>query len=301
MRKVCRQQATVRMSTDVLSTRNKDHKSAICVIPPRTLWDGVQSIRCFNDPGFVRWPPHVNLLYPFWEDLGEDMEVAARRAAAALKQTAPFQVTLAKFDVFEHGRSCTLWLDPASPELVTLQETLAKEFPECNDLSNDPDRGITTFVPHLSVGRWRDRQEVQAAAEAYQTSFQPITFQVDQIALISRDDFGSPFTIRYSVPLGEGACHKQIPPPARVDLGYLPLLVPGLVATQPAHPPLLLRLMTVKSWNLPPSVIHMPPSGPGSLRVRMMASGTLHMVQILQRRSCLEHGACTLWSPSQRG
>ena len=36
------------------STKIKDRKSAICVIPPRHLWDAIQDIRLFNDKGFVR-------------------------------------------------------------------------------------------------------------------------------------------------------------------------------------------------------------------------------------------------------
>ena len=32
----------------------KDHKSAVCIIPPRHVWDAIQDIRLFNDKGFVR-------------------------------------------------------------------------------------------------------------------------------------------------------------------------------------------------------------------------------------------------------
>ena len=38
----------------VNGSRTKDHKSAICIIPPRHLWDAIQDIRLFNDKGFVR-------------------------------------------------------------------------------------------------------------------------------------------------------------------------------------------------------------------------------------------------------
>jgi hypothetical protein len=32
----------------------RDHKSAMCIIPPRHVWDAIQDIRLFNDKGFVR-------------------------------------------------------------------------------------------------------------------------------------------------------------------------------------------------------------------------------------------------------
>ena len=35
------------------------------------------------------------------------------------------------------------------------QAALQAAFPECDDLSSDPRRGITSFTPHLSVGQAR--------------------------------------------------------------------------------------------------------------------------------------------------
>lgn len=42
--------------------------------------------------GYVRWPPHCNLLYPFLEDSGSTFEAAAQAAAEALQGVKPFQV-----------------------------------------------------------------------------------------------------------------------------------------------------------------------------------------------------------------
>lgn len=49
--------------------------------------------RCFKDKSFVRWPPHINLLYPFHEDSGDAFAAAAETAAAACRSIQPFQVT----------------------------------------------------------------------------------------------------------------------------------------------------------------------------------------------------------------
>lgn len=48
----------------------KVFKSALCILLPYHLMQPVQKIRCFKDKSYVRWPPHINLLYPFWEDKG---------------------------------------------------------------------------------------------------------------------------------------------------------------------------------------------------------------------------------------
>jgi len=111
-------------------------------------------------------------------------------------------VTLSRFDYFEHGRSCTLWLDPESPDLVQVQAALLGAFPECGDLSNDSSRGITKYSPHLSVGQWKTLEEVQGARNSLQESWKPIKFTARHIALISRKSYAAPFKVRYVVPIG---------------------------------------------------------------------------------------------------
>jgi hypothetical protein len=45
-------------------------------------------------------------------------------------------------------------------ELLALQSALASAFPDCQDLNLDPGRGITHFVPHLSLGQWKKRSQL---------------------------------------------------------------------------------------------------------------------------------------------
>lgn len=41
-----------------------------------------------------RWPPHINLLYPFYEDTGAAFQECAETAAQALSTVQPFQVSV---------------------------------------------------------------------------------------------------------------------------------------------------------------------------------------------------------------
>ncbi|CAI5484874.1 unnamed protein product [Closterium sp. Yama58-4] len=118
----------------------------------------------------------------------------------ALADTEPFEVQLASFNVFHHGKSCTVWLQPTpSPPLIALQHTLEAAFPECNDLSQIvADR----FCPHVSVGQWRTRKEAEAAISSFRQTWTPITFQVSCVSLISRQGYHDPFNGQVQVPLG---------------------------------------------------------------------------------------------------
>jgi hypothetical protein len=78
----------------IMQTMHKVPKSAICLVPPRRVWQQIQEIRCFKDKSFVRWPPHVNLLYPFYEDQGDTFARAAKRCSEALQGFSAFQVQL---------------------------------------------------------------------------------------------------------------------------------------------------------------------------------------------------------------
>lgn len=103
------------------------------MIPPRAVWEAVQEVRCVRDKSYLRWMPHVNLLYPFLEDdpSGETFADAAAIAADALKETAPFRCSLSAFAFFKHARGATVWLHPA--ECAGVDEEWARLNTRAND------------------------------------------------------------------------------------------------------------------------------------------------------------------------
>jgi hypothetical protein len=54
--------------------------------------------------------------------------------------------------------------------LLAVQSALQAAFPACNDLSQDPARGITSFTPHLSLGQWTNKQQLLAAIQVHNLS-----------------------------------------------------------------------------------------------------------------------------------
>lgn len=155
------------------------YKSTIALLPPPPLIPPIESLRRRLDKHVQRWPPHVNLLYPFLASpstpcdpdtgspgpLQPDVLARLRRA---VRHTQPFPLRIRRLGHFEHGRhgSATVWLRPEcadgeqclgepeerkwkSPRMAALQAALQSEFAECREDKRP-------FSPHLSVAQAKD-------------------------------------------------------------------------------------------------------------------------------------------------
>ena len=68
--------------------------SAVVFIPPSEVWGPIQEIRRSHDRQFVRWMPHVTLLYPFWEH--NEFAHAQRRLEEAGASMGAFAASVAR-------------------------------------------------------------------------------------------------------------------------------------------------------------------------------------------------------------
>ena len=166
--------------------RDLRHTSAVVICPPTSTWEPIQRIRAVNDKSYTRWMPHINILYPFLLDDGEEgdgnFDRAAAKAREALRDIEPFTVSLRTFGHFAHAKSCTVWLHPSghgaedmedanaasdslppvSDGVMATQAALERAFPFANDLSTISPAG---FTPHLSVGQYDDKETASEALE----------------------------------------------------------------------------------------------------------------------------------------
>lgn len=175
---------------------SKTHQTAVAVVPPQEVWVPIQAIRERHDRQVRRWPPHVNLLYPFYPP--ERFDEAAPHLVAACARISPFTVMLAEFRFFRHSsRKATLWLVPEPKEdLVRLQAALQAACPDCDDLS----RFAAGFTPHLSVGQASSPEEARRLLDAFEATWKPICFELSAITLLRRQH-GTPFEIEQQIPL----------------------------------------------------------------------------------------------------
>jgi 2'-5' RNA ligase len=197
------------------------HKSALALLPPASITAPIESIRRVHDKHFQRWPPHINLLYPF---LASPSEVSAQgegnespqlkdsirtRVQQAIKSIKPFEIALSADPpgTFSHSKkSKTVWLGPSSQSVQQLQAALQVEFTECNA---DP----RPFTPHLSVGQAHSddharelgdliRNSITAFANRSEGAPVALDWYVDKVFVIERKGFHGRFEIIGSIDIG---------------------------------------------------------------------------------------------------
>jgi 2'-5' RNA ligase len=178
----------------------KFYTSAIVLIPPQSLWPPIQEIRRVYDRAYVRWMPHINLIYPFVHN--DAFPQILPKLSQALAPLQPFTISLERFKFFPHTTNYTMWLEPKpNSEVIKLHNILVKTFPEFDDLDTINERG---FTPHLSVGQQKDYKELLEKIDELQKKWQPLQWNVGEVYLISRFE-KNPHEVRYIVPFGGSA------------------------------------------------------------------------------------------------
>lgn len=187
-----------------------------------------------RDPGLFRWPPHANLLYPFFYlrpssnvddsdgiDRGGnhpnvDPDIIAGLVEAC-RQCEPFDIRLQRLGTFGGEMLGVLYFNPDShfsrdggtevndgtPPLVRLQTLLVESFPTCDDQSTKSTDG---FHPHMTVSHFRNLVEA-AAAQRRVEGWWPtnLDFPVDCAYLLRRSGDSGQFLLVADISLGTNA------------------------------------------------------------------------------------------------
>lgn len=173
--------ADVSLSSDL---HTESYNSALCLLPPRSTWSRVDRFRVLNDKGYGRWPPHVNLIYPFVPH--EHLDQAARKICQiASEDLSPLRVSLTQADSFAQKHENSIHLRPAegdrSQDLVTLVQRLNQALGRTEG---------KPFQPHLTVA-----QSTSSNTDAHEFLLDkarlltPLEWEYSELAILVREEY----------------------------------------------------------------------------------------------------------------
>jgi 2'-5' RNA ligase len=178
------------------------HETSVVIMPPPELWEPFLNIKKRHMPPHMKRPPfpHITLLAPFLPY--QLFDLARSRLANVVSKVQPFRLHFSQLSILSQRLSSTLvFLPEAEPTdaLVELENALINAVPCCDHQVKGG------FYPHLSVAHFSDKDEVGTYCNEYQSKWEPVSFVVNEIYLMSRNAADQPFEVRHVIPLGSSA------------------------------------------------------------------------------------------------
>ncbi|KAJ6788646.1 hypothetical protein PWT90_06954 [Aphanocladium album] len=171
--------ATGSDSTPQLSAPS--HDTALCIIPPQRLWSAINRLRSLNDKAYAKWPPHINLVYPFVHpDLVADAADILQQLD--LPSVLPHQIAITDADAFVSDRYNTLYLKPDTATSAHLHGFVKKMRSALGWQTQ------TGYNPHLTVGQSEDADSDTHKFLLHKARLlTPISWDTAQLAIMVRD------------------------------------------------------------------------------------------------------------------
>lgn len=205
----------------------KLHTVTVCVVPPpqhKDVWTTVSDMRRkLKDPGYFRWPPHANLLYPFLEISQERVPELVEQLHSATRRCPPFWSCLNRFGTFGGKQRGVLWLYPDSRNddgdgdndapLTMLHQKLEEAFPMCKDQTK-----LGEFNPHMTLSHFSNLTHALEAQSQLESEYPAsrlldLTFLIDRIYLLERQGDSGQFLRVAEIGLGDDSTVRVLDPP----------------------------------------------------------------------------------------
>ena len=181
-------------------TRTINHRSALVILPSTNHWPMIKSFCDGDGPSFVQWPPHFNLLWPFYylnHSLDDHLDILLP-LRILLSQISSFQIQVDDFDTFVENHVSFLKPNEKSTQLMKqLFEKTKSLFPACvKNRQNE-------YNPHLTIEQYENAEQLNQARSSLVLN-KPFDFPVEYVYILQRclKDDTQPFHILYQIPLG---------------------------------------------------------------------------------------------------
>jgi 2'-5' RNA ligase/endonuclease/exonuclease/phosphatase family metal-dependent hydrolase len=169
--------------------------TALCLIPPEHLWEPVDRLRSLHDKAYNRWPPHINLVYPFVhpEYLQEAAQILSQLDLSTIvrndderrgEEVSQAKIILDEADAFTHKQYSTIHLRPGrSSDSEGTLARLAKSVRDALGQSADEQ-----FRPHMTIAQSYD--PLSASHSFLMDKVRTVTglsWDITELAILVRD------------------------------------------------------------------------------------------------------------------
>ena len=163
------------------------HDTAVCLIPPQHLWPSIERLRCRYDAAYEKWPPHINLIYPFVS--ARDLQAASESVVeclgreAMLRDLRGLNMVLDAVSCFKRKHSNTLYLHDRDPDRVMVLDQLRSSI--LRALGHD-DAG--SYAMHMSVGQTTDAESDSHKSLLKKLArLPPLRWEAGHLVVVTRD------------------------------------------------------------------------------------------------------------------
>ncbi|KAI1298958.1 hypothetical protein F5Y03DRAFT_366950 [Xylaria venustula] len=159
------------------------HDTALCVIPPKQLWPLFNDLRSLYDKAYEKWPPHINLVYPYVriENLSRASDLVA--SVASQKSTGAIKIRLNAADVFCHKHDNTIFIYDDDKERTATLQDLRQALLKALGHNSTPNHRM-----HMTIGQ---SQELDRSSHKFlleKASLLPeAEWTVDQLFILVRE------------------------------------------------------------------------------------------------------------------
>lgn len=192
-----------RMSTHARAV----YHTALAIVPPTAetdCWVQLQDIRrTLRDKGFYRWPPRVNLVYPFVD--ADRFDEIANLLVRELACVEPFDIKLERFGTFGGNKKGVCYLVPETDPDGKIANLYDHVHSVVSQLIPCPEP--CRFTPHLTVAHTQTGRDAQRAADESAPNLAPMMFHVREIYILIRCPPTDQYAIACRIPLGVDSRH----------------------------------------------------------------------------------------------
>ncbi|KAI3331395.1 hypothetical protein F4824DRAFT_475676 [Ustulina deusta] len=159
------------------------YDTALCIIPPKRFWPLFNGLRSLYDKAYEKWPPHINLVYPYVrvENLSSASELVT--SGASHMNLDAVKIRLSAADVFSHRHDNTIFIYDNDEERTARLRDLRQVV-----LRSLGHNSTTNYRMHMTIGQ---SQELNSDSHKFlleKASLLPtVEWTVDKLYILVRE------------------------------------------------------------------------------------------------------------------